>query len=92
MENTIQAPINSKYDFFSTAKVLAEAGATSVWCAISDELNEMGGVYFEDCNIAEAVPADSVKANGVRPWAINPDCAKKLWQLSEKLTGVKFAL
>jgi hypothetical protein len=26
----------------------------------------------------------------VRPWAINPDYAKKLWQLSEELTGVKF--
>lgn len=71
-------------------KTIAQGAATSVWCATSDELNEMGGVYCEDCNIAEAVPADSVKANGVRPWAIDPDYAKKLWQLSEKLTDVKF--
>lgn len=71
-------------------KTIEQGAATSVWCATSDELNGMGGVYCEDCNIAEAVPADSLKANGVRPWTIDPDYAKKLWQLSEKLTGVKF--
>jgi NAD(P)-dependent dehydrogenase (short-subunit alcohol dehydrogenase family) len=71
-------------------KTIEQGAATSVWCATSDELNGMGGVYCEDCNIAEAVSADSLKANGVRPWAIDPDYAKKLWQLSEKLTGVKF--
>jgi hypothetical protein len=48
-----------------------------------------GGVYCEDCNIAEAVPADSLKG---RPWAIDPDNAKKLWQLSEKFTGIKFEI
>jgi NAD(P)-dependent dehydrogenase (short-subunit alcohol dehydrogenase family) len=71
-------------------KTIEQGAATSIWCATSDELKGMGGVYCEDCNIAEEVPADSLKANGVRPWAINPDYAKKLWQLSEELTGVKF--
>ena len=71
-------------------KNIEQGAATSVWCATSPALNGMGGVYCEDCDISEAVPADSLKGNGVRPWAIDDELAKKLWQLSEHLTGVKF--
>ncbi|MNW13397.1 oxidoreductase [compost metagenome] len=51
----------------------------------------MGGVYCEDCNIAVAVPADSSLGYGVRPWATDPDLARRLWKLSEELTGASFA-
>ncbi|ERK30411.1 SDR family NAD(P)-dependent oxidoreductase [Clostridium intestinale] len=71
-------------------KTIEQGAATSVWCATSSSLNEMGGVYCEDCDISEAVPADSLKGNGVRPWAIDTELAKRLWQLSEELTDVKF--
>lgn len=71
-------------------KTIPQGAATSVWCATSAELEGRGGVYCEDCNIAEAVPADSDKGYGVRPWAIDPESARKLWDLSERLTGVKF--
>ncbi|RKD31606.1 SDR family NAD(P)-dependent oxidoreductase [Lacrimispora algidixylanolytica] len=71
-------------------KTIEQGAATSIWCAVSNDLIGMGGVYCEDCNIAEEVSADSLKANGVRPWAINPDYAKKLWRLSERLTSVTF--
>lgn len=71
-------------------KTIEQGAATSVWCATSPSLNEMGGVYCEDCNISEGVPADSLKGNGVRPWAIDKELAKRLWQLSEELTDVKF--
>ncbi|QLY77842.1 oxidoreductase [Clostridium intestinale] len=71
-------------------KTIEQGAATSVWCATSPSLNEMGGVYCEDCDISEAVPADSLKGNGVRPWAIDTELAKRLWQLSEELTDVKF--
>lgn len=73
-------------------KTVEEGAATSVWCATSDQLDGMGGVYCEDVDIAEAVPADSLKGTGVRPWAIDLDMAERLWRLSEQLTGVKFAL
>lgn len=71
-------------------KTIEQGAATSVWCATSHSLNEMGGVYCEDCDISEAVTADSLKGNGVRPWAIDTEISKRLWQLSEELTGVKF--
>lgn len=71
-------------------KTIEQGAATSVWCATNDALDGMGGVYCEDCDIAEAVPSESFSENGVRPWAIDPDNARKLWKLSEKLTGVEF--
>ncbi|WP_436663885.1 hypothetical protein ACOALA_18540 [Alicyclobacillus acidoterrestris] len=73
-------------------KTPEQGAATSVWCAVSPQLNGMGGVYCEDVDIAEAVPADSLKGSGVRPWAINADFAARLWTLSERLTGTKFTI
>src|SRR6185437_4418076 len=69
----------------------AEQGAaTTVWCATSPQLDGMGGVYCEDVDIAEIVPSDSESKRGVRSYAIGPAGAKRLWSLSERLTGVKF--
>ena len=71
-------------------KTIEQGAATSVWCATNILLDGMGGVYCEDCNIAETVTVDSTKGNGVRPWAIDTELAKKLWQLSEDLIDVEF--
>ena len=63
-----------------------------MWCATSPLLAGGGGVYCEDCNIAEARPAADQSFTGVRPWAIDPKAAKRLWSLSEKLLGETFAI
>ncbi len=68
----------------------AQGAATAVWCAVSPELNGMGGVYCENSDIAPALPADSTELLGVRPWATDPVAADRLWTLSEELTGVRF--
>lgn len=69
-------------------KTSEQGAATSVWCAVSPSLAGMGGVYCEDCDIAEIVPADSQLLRGVRPWAIDPASARKLWAISEKLLDI----
>ncbi len=71
-------------------KTVAQGAATSVWCATSHQLDGMGGVYCEDVDIAVPIPADHPGPAGVRPWAIDPDLAERLWRLSETLTGVAF--
>jgi NAD(P)-dependent dehydrogenase (short-subunit alcohol dehydrogenase family) len=73
-------------------KTVEEGAATPIWCAVSEQLNGMGGVYCQDCDIAEALPADSNSFSGVWPWAIDKEMAERLWKLSEKLTGVKFSI
>lgn len=70
-------------------KTPEQGAATSVWCATSPQLAGMGGVYCADCDIAIALPSDgSPEMHGVRPRAIDPVSAGRLWQLSEQLTGV----
>ncbi len=49
---------------------------TTVWCAVSLMLKKKGGVYCEDCNIAELVPDDSQSLSSVRSWAIDEGNAK----------------
>jgi hypothetical protein len=71
-------------------KTPEQGAATSIWCATSDQLDGMGGVYCEDCNIAEPLPADSKEPRGIRPWAMDPALATRLWKLSEDLTGHTF--
>lgn len=70
-----------------------EAGAaTAIWCATNTKLNDKGGVYCEDCDIARVVPADDRGYSGVRPYAIDKAAAEALWALSEKLTNVQFKI
>ncbi|MCP1644896.1 NAD(P)-dependent dehydrogenase (short-subunit alcohol dehydrogenase family) [Pseudomonas citronellolis] len=71
-------------------KTSQQGAATSVWCATSPRLDGMGGVYCADCDIAHALPSDeSTELHGVRPRAIDPIAAGRLWQLSEQLTGTR---
>jgi NAD(P)-dependent dehydrogenase (short-subunit alcohol dehydrogenase family) len=65
-----------------------QGAATTVWCAVSPQLNSKGGVYCEDCDIAPLLPVDSKLSSGVRPWAVDKKAAEALWVLSEKLTSL----
>ena len=65
-------------------------GATTVWCAVSAQLNNKGGVYCENCDIAPMVPADSKVDSSVRPWAVDKIAAEALWILSENLTSLSW--
>jgi NAD(P)-dependent dehydrogenase (short-subunit alcohol dehydrogenase family) len=68
----------------------AQGAATTVWCTLSPQLAGIGGVYCEDCDIAQLVPNDSPALSGVRHWAVDPPTAKALWDLSEQLTSLKW--
>ncbi|MGW3284910.1 SDR family NAD(P)-dependent oxidoreductase [Streptomyces sp. NPDC001002] len=64
-----------------------QGAATQVWAATSPQLDGLGGVYLEDCDIAEPAPADDERV-GVKAWATDPEQAARLWALSAELTGV----
>ncbi|MFF7640472.1 oxidoreductase [Streptomyces canus] len=64
-----------------------QGAATQVWAATSTQLDGMGGVYLEDCDIAEPA-VDGDQSGGVRTWATDPEQAERLWTLSAELTGV----
>ena len=68
-------------------KTPEQGAATQVWAATSPQLAAMGGVYCEDCDIAEpATPGD--QTSGVRDYAVDAGAAARLWELSAELTGV----
>ncbi|WP_345799088.1 SDR family NAD(P)-dependent oxidoreductase [Paenibacillus silvae] len=62
-----------------------QGAATQVWAATAPKLEGMGGVYCEDCNISEMAPEDGA-FYGVKPYAIDPEQAVRLWALSAELT------
>ncbi|MFJ4030736.1 SDR family NAD(P)-dependent oxidoreductase [Streptomyces griseoluteus] len=68
-------------------KTPEQGAATQVWAATSPRLDGLGGLYLEDCDIAEPAPADGTWA-GVKDWATDPGQAARLWSLSAELTGV----
>jgi NAD(P)-dependent dehydrogenase (short-subunit alcohol dehydrogenase family) len=86
-----------KPEVAASLKTIPQGAATTIWCATSPLLNNIGGVYCEDCDIAEtdngqithdyATPAT---LRGVLPYSIDTANAEQLWQLTEALAGIQF--
>ncbi|MBO9729827.1 MAG: SDR family NAD(P)-dependent oxidoreductase [Chitinophaga sp.] len=73
----------------ASLKTIPQGAATSVWCATSPLLNNIGGVYCEDADIA-TLAADTATSGGVKGYSLDETLAKRLWSLSEEMTGIKF--
>lgn len=76
-------------------KTVPQGAATSVWCAVSPQLDGMGGVYTENADISPVhhgetstsndARARTSGANGVFPYAIDADNARRLWEVSQSM-------
>jgi NAD(P)-dependent dehydrogenase (short-subunit alcohol dehydrogenase family) len=71
-------------------KTIPQGAATTVWCATSPLLNTIGGVYCEDGDIAELAKENTVGSFGVELYSLDEVNAKRLWNLSEEMTGITF--
>jgi NAD(P)-dependent dehydrogenase (short-subunit alcohol dehydrogenase family) len=71
-------------------KTPEQGASTATWAATSPALEGMGGVYCENCDIAEptAVGTEREKLEGVDWHAVDPEAAARLWEISVQLTGV----
>jgi NAD(P)-dependent dehydrogenase (short-subunit alcohol dehydrogenase family) len=77
-------------------KSIPQGAATHVWCAVSPQLDGMGGVFcansdvtnVEEGEIAISLEGRDRRTSNVAPYAINPDSAERLWRVSEDMTGV----
>lgn len=70
-------------------KTIPHGAATTVWTATSPMLEHLGGVYCEDADIAE-IQQGQTFSSGVRLYSLDKTDAKRLWKLSEELTGIVF--
>lgn len=66
-------------------KSTTQGCSTTLWAATSDALADTGGLYCEDCDVANLATEDSPRFFDVAPWAVNEESAMKLWELTEKM-------
>lgn len=78
-------------------KTIPQGAATTVWCATSPALKEIGGVYCEDGDVADLDTGtlerrydDPSTLRGVQPYSVDETNARRLWKLSEEMTGITF--
>lgn len=78
-------------------KTLTQGAATTVWCATSPALNNIGGVYCEDADISVLDEGNIVHQfdepstlTGVRPYSLDESAAQRLWVLSEQMLQINF--
>lgn len=88
---------NIKPEVATMLKNVAQGAATSVWCATSMQLNDMGGVYCENADVADLDKGnivhdfgDPLSLRGVKPYSLDAESAQRLWVLSEEMTGTSF--
>jgi NAD(P)-dependent dehydrogenase (short-subunit alcohol dehydrogenase family) len=94
---THNADGNIKPEVAAKLKTVPQGAATTIWCATSPLLENIGGVYCENCNIAE-IDLGQIEhrydepstIRGVQPYSIDKENAERLWKLSEEMLGMKF--
>jgi NAD(P)-dependent dehydrogenase (short-subunit alcohol dehydrogenase family) len=70
-------------------KQVPQGAATTVWAATAPELDGHGGLYCEDCGVAEPIEDPSMD-QGIMSWALDEEAADRLWALSEEWSGETF--
>jgi NAD(P)-dependent dehydrogenase (short-subunit alcohol dehydrogenase family) len=70
-------------------KTIPQGAATSVWAGVVAPADHVGGLYCEDCHLAERVEDPNFRG-GIRAYALDPDRAKALWAKSEEMVGERF--
>nr|WP_294786018.1 SDR family NAD(P)-dependent oxidoreductase [uncultured Flavobacterium sp.] len=73
----------------ASLKSIPQGASTTIWAATSPLLNTIGGVYCENTDVAE-LNTDTGIIGGIKPYSLDESNAKRLWQLSEQLTGITF--
>lgn len=71
----------------SMFKTTTQGCTTTLWAATSDALDKLGGQYCEDCDVADIADESSPRYFHVAKWATSEDSARKLWDISLKMTG-----
>jgi NAD(P)-dependent dehydrogenase (short-subunit alcohol dehydrogenase family) len=78
----------------ASLKTIPQGAATTIWCATSPMLNNIGGVYCEDADVARLIDEEPGMSNkkGVQRYSLDKSNAQELWEWSEEITGIKFRL
>jgi NAD(P)-dependent dehydrogenase (short-subunit alcohol dehydrogenase family) len=90
---------NMRPEILATLKTIPQGAATTVWAATSSELDNIGGVYCEDSDIAGLLSSDptvhtnaKLHQSGVQQYSLDENNARRLWTITEKMTGLQFII
>ena len=72
-------------------KTVPGGAATAVFAATAPELEGRGGLYLDDCQVSGPRESDDAEV-GYEPWAMDPEAASRLWEVSERTLGVTLDL
>jgi NAD(P)-dependent dehydrogenase (short-subunit alcohol dehydrogenase family) len=67
-------------------KSTAQGASTSIWAAVAPELEGVGGLYLEDCAVAQPWTSER-PMSGYMPHARDPESAERLWSVSEEINA-----
>lgn len=87
---------NAILDAIRGLKTIAQGASTQVWCATSPTLQNIGGLYCENNEVAvidttyQGFRPEDGSLQGVMAYGLDKEHAQKLWVLSEQMTGVTF--
>lgn len=71
-------------------KTARQGAATTLVAAVAPEFARTGGHYLDDAREAPTVADDADlfgNSHGVKRWALDPDAARRLWEVSLDLVG-----
>jgi NAD(P)-dependent dehydrogenase (short-subunit alcohol dehydrogenase family) len=73
-------------------KSVPQGAATSVWAGIVAPADAVGGLYCENCHVAELLQGETsdIVIEGVHAYALDPQHAQALWAKSEEMVGERF--
>lgn len=77
-----------------TYKTIPEGASTTLTAAFDPRMDSLNGTYLSDCQVPPKQGSDfTMEAIGVQalaPYAIDKASARRLWDLTNKLTNEKF--
>jgi NAD(P)-dependent dehydrogenase (short-subunit alcohol dehydrogenase family) len=85
-----RAGVEDPEAFQAGFKTVPQGAATSCWAATAPDLEGRGGLYLEDCGIAEPAAQAGLANGGYAPRVMDPECAERLWARSEDWVGERF--
>lgn len=75
----------------ASLKTIPQGASTTIFAAASPLLSSIGGVYCEDTDIAR-LALEEANQGGAKAYSLDPENAKRLWELSENMAGIKFEI
>lgn len=69
-------------------KTPQQGASTAVWALTAPALDDLSGIYAQDNDVADVAISMDMVRGGVKPWALDPEQAYRLWAHSTDTTGI----